>query len=211
MMINSFWIFALASLMLNITPGNDMIYVASRSMGQGVRAGIVSALGVMAGCMVHTIAAAAGLSAIVGKSATAFGLIKFTGALYLIYIGTMSLLNKKKSSFRDLNNEQLPSDRKIFIQGLLTNVLNPKVALFFLAFIPQFIDVKNAHPQRQIVFLGIWFNCSGTIVNILVAILFGKMGHRLSKSEKFQRIQQKITGCLLIALGIKVATAGHRN
>jgi threonine/homoserine/homoserine lactone efflux protein len=123
----------------------------------------------------------------------------------------MSLLNKKKSSFRDLNNEQLPSDRKIFIQGLLTNVLNPKVALFFLAFIPQFIEVKNAHPQRQIVFLGIWFNCSGTIVNILVAILFGRMGRRLSKSEKFQRIQQKITGCLLIALGIKVAAAGHRN
>jgi threonine/homoserine/homoserine lactone efflux protein len=89
--------------------------------------------------------------------------------------------------------------------------LNPKVALFFLAFLPQFIDGKNIHSQRQILFLGLWFDCSGTVVNILVAILFGKMGNRFSKSPSFLRIQQKITGCMLIVLGIKVASASQKH
>jgi threonine/homoserine/homoserine lactone efflux protein len=163
----SFWMFAFASLMLNITPGNDMIYVASRSMGQGIRAGIISAFGIMAGCMVHTLAAVAGLSAIIAGSATAFNTIKFAGALYLIYLGSLALI-KKQSSLMQLKEKSQPlSDYKIFSQGVLTNVLNPKVALFFLAFLPQFIDIKQVHPQRQILFLGLWFDCSGTLVNII--------------------------------------------
>lgn len=99
---------------------------------------------------------------------------------------------------------------KIFMQGVVTNVLNPKVALFFLAFLPQFIDIKNGHPQWQILFLGIGFDCSGTAVNIMVAVLFGKMGNWLSKSPRFVRLQEKITGIMLIALGIKVALTSKK-
>jgi threonine/homoserine/homoserine lactone efflux protein len=90
-------------------------------------------------------------------------------------------------------------------------VLNPKVALFFLAFLPQFIDIKQVHPQRQILFLGLWFDCSGTLVNIFIAILFGKLGNWFSKSKSFLMVQQKITGCLLIALGIKIAVTNQAH
>jgi len=202
--IHNFLLFAFASLMLNITPGNDMMYVASRSAGQGTRAGIISAFGIMAGCLVHITAAVAGLSAILVRSATAFDVIKYIGAAYLIYLGAKSLL--KKATPLKLQDKMEPvSYRKIFWQGVITNVLNPKVALFFLAFLPPFINIKAAHPQWQILFLGVWFDCSGTVVNILVAILFGRMGDWLSRSQRFARIQEKITGIILIGLGIKVA------
>ena len=202
--IHNFLLFAFASLMLNITPGNDMMYVASRSTGQGTRAGIISALGIMAGCLVHITAAVAGLSAILVRSATAFDVIKYIGAAYLIYLGVKSLL--KKATPLKLQDKMEPvSYGKIFWQGVITNVLNPKVALFFLAFLPPFINIKAAHPQWQILFLGVWFDCSGTVVNILVAILFGRMGDWLVRSQRFARIQEKITGIILIGLGIKVA------
>ncbi|MBS1599163.1 MAG: LysE family translocator [Bacteroidetes bacterium] len=209
MSVNSFLLFALASLVLNITPGNDMIYVASRSAGQGIKAGIVSAFGIMAGCMVHIVAAVAGLSAIISKSATAFDIIKYLGAAYLIYLGIKSLLNKK-SSFQLAEKIESISYKKIFWQGVITNVLNPKVALFFLAFLPPFIDINAPHPQWQILFLGIWFDCSGTLVNIIVAILFGRMGNWLARSPRYVRMQEKITGLLLIALGIKVALTSKK-
>ncbi|HTS45170.1 MAG TPA: LysE family translocator [Puia sp.] len=202
--IHNFLLFAFASLMLNITPGNDMMYVASRSTGQGTRAGIISALGIMAGCLVHITAAVAGLSAVLVRSATAFDVIKYIGAAYLIYLGVKSLL--KKATPLKLQDKMEPvSYGKIFWQGVITNVLNPKVALFFLAFLPPFINIKAAHPQWQILFLGVWFDCSGTVVNILVAILFGRMGDWLVRSQRFARIQEKITGIILIGLGIKVA------
>ena len=202
---HNFLIFVVASLMLNLTPGNDMLYVISRSAGQGIKAGIISALGIMAGCMVHILAAVVGISAIIAKSTTAFDVIKYVGAAYLVYLGVKSLLNKNQKSFAVDRNLKPVSYRNIFWQGVLTNVLNPKVALFFLAFLPQFINIRDGHPQWQILFLGVWFDCSGTLVNIIIAIIFGKMGNWLSKSPKFIKIQEKITGVLLISLGIKVA------
>lgn len=209
MELHNFWLFALASLMLNITPGNDMLFVATRSTGQGIKAGIVSSLGIMAGCMVHIIAAVAGLSAIIAQSAVAFSIIKYLGAAYLIYLGLRALLNRKPSAFamNKVDKQPLP---KIFWQGVLTNILNPKVALFFLAFLPQFIDMNSGHTQWQILFLGTWFNVSGTLVNILVAVLFGKLGNWLSKSPRFILIQEKLTGLILIALGIKVALSSKK-
>jgi threonine/homoserine/homoserine lactone efflux protein len=201
---HDFIIFAFATLMLNLTPGNDMIYVASRSTGQGVKAGIVSALGVMAGCMVHIIGSVAGLSAIIASSATAFDILKYTGAAYLIYLGIRSWIGSKKSPFQIKEKVELQSYRKIFVQGLITNVLNPKVALFFLAFLPQFMDKYSSHPQWRILFLGIWFDFSGTVVNIAVAILFGRMGNSLATKPGFVRMQERVSGLVLIALGIKV-------
>jgi len=209
MNINDFLLFALASLILNLTPGNDMIYVASRSAGQGIKAGIISSFGIMVGCLAHITAAVAGLSAIISRSATAFDIIKYVGAAYLVYLGIKSLISKKSSFQLTDKLERIPY-KKIFWQGVVTNVLNPKVALFFLAFLPPFINIKAAHPQWQILFLGVWFACSGTTVNIIVAILFGKMGTWLSRSPRYVRVQEKITGLLLIGLGIKVALTSKK-
>jgi threonine/homoserine/homoserine lactone efflux protein len=204
-----FIFFAFASLMLNITPGADMLYVATRSTSQGVKAGIVSALGIMAGCIVHLLAAVLGLSAIIASSAFAFAIIKYAGAIYLVYLGANSFFIKK--NVFELNKEVAPlSLIKIFRQGVVTNVLNPKVALFFLAFLPQFIHTGKASTQWQILMLGGWFNISGTIVNILVAILFGKMGNWFAKKEWFIKWQHKITGLLLFGLGIKVALQSRK-
>src|SRR6476659_5379208 len=125
MNIHSFWLFALASLMLNLTPGNDMLYVITRSTSQGIKAGVVSSLGIMAGCMVHIIAAVVGLSAIIARSALAFNIVKYAGAAYLIYLGLRSLVNKKRS-FEIKTDVPVLSHRNLFWQGVVTNVLNPK-------------------------------------------------------------------------------------
>lgn len=207
--LHNFLLFAFASLMLNITPGNDMIYVASRSLSQGIRAGVISSLGVMVGCLVHIFAAVAGLSLLIARSATAFTWLKWAGAIYLIYLGLQSFF-KKRSSFAISAEGTIDPYAKIFWQGFATNVLNPKVALFFLAFLPQFINNGAAHQQWQILFLGIWFDCSGTLVNILVSIIFGRMGNWLSSRERFAFVQQKITGLLLILLGIKLALTSKK-
>ncbi|HEX6180153.1 MAG TPA: LysE family translocator [Chitinophagaceae bacterium] len=207
--IQNFWMFALAGLMLNLTPGNDMIYVATRSTGQGIKAGIVSALGITAGCMVHILAAVVGVSAILAQSAVAFEVIKYLGAAYLVYLGIRSLLSKR-SGFTIHGEKEHHSYKKIFWQGVITNVLNPKVALFFLAFLPQFIDVSAKAAHWQILFLGTWFNTSGLIVNVLVALLFGKIGGWLGNSPRFVQWQNRITGLMLIALGIKVALSSKK-
>jgi len=204
MAIEHFWVFALAALLLNLTPGNDMLYVAARSTSQGIKAGIISSLGIMAGCMVHILAAVIGLSAIIAQSALAFNIIKYVGAAYLVYLGIRSIISRKKT-FEVKNKMQQQSYTRIFWQGVITNVLNPKVALFFLAFLPQFINVESKHTALQILFLGTWFNVGGTLINILVAILFGKIGTWLSHSPRFIQWQERITGAMLIALGIKVA------
>ena len=209
MIIENFWLFALAALLLNITPGNDMLFVIARSSSQGSRAGIISALGIMVGCMVHMIAAVAGLSAIIAQSAFAFSIIKYIGAAYLIYLGIRSILDKTRS-FQFDSPVQKTSCQKIFCQGVITNVLNPKVALFFLAFLPQFINTHSGNTTVQILFLGVWFNIGGTVINIIVALLFGKIGKWLSRSANFVQWQKKITGAILIALGIKVALSSRK-
>ena len=127
--------FAVASLMLNLTPGNDMIYVASRSAGQGMKAGIVSAFGIMGGCIVHLIAAVIGLSALISQSAIAFTIVKYLGAVYLVYLGIRSFFGESKFEFS--RSSQETAYPRIFWQGVLTNVLNPKVAIFFWHFFPS--------------------------------------------------------------------------
>lgn len=209
MIVEHFWVFAITALLLNLTPGNDMLFVMARSTSQGSKAGIISSLGIMAGCMVHMLAAVAGLSAVIAKSATVFDIIKYIGAAYLIYLGVQAILDKNNSLKINSAFPKL-SFRNIFWQGVITNVLNPKVALFFLAFLPQFINVKEGNTAMQILFLGVWFNIGGTLVNIIVALLFGKIGRWLGKSSNFIQWQKKITGGILIALGIKVALSARK-
>lgn len=210
MSIENFWLFALACFMLNITPGNDMLYVIARSTGQGVKAGIISSLGIMGGCLVHTFAAVVGLSAIIAESALAFDIIKYVGAAYLVYLGIRSILSKRKT-FQINSSITHLSYKKLFWQGVITNVLNPKVALFFLAFLPQFVNLESDNVNGQILLLGIWFDISGTLVNILVAILFGRIGSWLNRSPTIVQWQERITGMMLVALGIKVALSSGKR
>lgn len=205
----NFLLFAFASLMLNITPGADMLYVATRSTSQGVKAGIVSALGIAAGCLVHLVAAVVGLSAIIAGSAVAFSTIKIAGAVYLFYLGYKSFFSRK-NIFEIKEETANVSLASVFWQGVLTNVLNPKVALFFLAFLPQFIHPEKGNTASQIILLGTWFDFSGTVVNILVAWVFGTMGNWLSGKSWFIKWQNKVTGIILIALGIRVAISSRK-
>jgi len=202
--IQNLSLFFIASLLLNLTPGNDMIYVGSRSISQGMKAGIVSAIGIFIGCFVHIFAAVFGLSIIIMKSAFLFGLIKFLGAGYLIYLGIKALVTKS-----DFNKDlaTLPATKKwmLFKQGIITNTLNPKVALFFLSFLPQFIQFGSPLYKIQLFTLGLWFDVQGTLVLIIVACLLGKTGNFIKNNQRFWRIQKKFTGLILIGLGIKVA------
>ncbi|HEX9152373.1 MAG TPA: LysE family translocator [Flavobacterium sp.] len=207
--LNDFLLFAIASLMLNITPGNDMLYVATRSTSQGIKAGIISSLGIAGGCIVHLLAAVIGLSAIIASSAVAFNIVKYIGAAYLIYLGIKAFLSKQ-NKFSISDKVEKKSLSKLFWQGVLTNILNPKVALFFLAFLPQFIHPEKGNTALQILLLGLWFNFSGTIVNIFVAILFGKLGNWLADKQGFIKWQNKITGLILVGLGIKVALSSRK-
>lgn len=202
--LQTFSVFAFAAFMLNITPGNDMIFVATHATSHGIRAGIMASLGIAVGCLVHIFAAVVGISAIVAKSAFLFDTIKYLGAAYLMYVGTKSLLSKTQTfDIESVDKEK--THFEIFKQGVVTNALNPKVALFFLAFLPQFIPPQYNHTGFLILMLGLWFNFSGTVVNALVAVAFGKAGNFLSQHPLFVKWQEKFTGLILILLGLKVA------
>lgn len=205
MTYQDFLLFAFATLMLNLTPGADMIYVATRSTTQGIKAGVVSALGIAGGCLVHTFAAVLGLSVLIAQSAVAFNIVKFLGVGYLCYLGITSLFSK--NDLQPQSKLESKPLKKIFWQGVYTNVLNPKVALFFLAFLPQFADPNSDDFKWQVLGLGIWFNFSGTLVNVLVAVLFGKAGDYLQKVPNFSRIQNKVTGAMMLGLGVYLAFA----
>lgn len=201
---HNFLLFAFASLMLNIAPGPDMLYVASRSAGQGAKAGVVSSLGIFVGCFVHILAAMFGLSALLAQSAMAFEMLKWAGALYLIYIGIQSI-RSKGAQFQVQNADNRIPLWMLFRQGFITNVLNPKVAIFFLAFLPQFIQPEQGNVSLQILFLGLWFDFSGTATLVLVALMFGRLGDWLTRYPGFVRWQEKIMGSVLVYLGLKLA------
>jgi threonine/homoserine/homoserine lactone efflux protein len=203
------YLFFIASLMLNLTPGNDMLYVASRSLSQGTMAGVFSAIGIFLGCFVHITAAIFGLSIIVAQSAFLFELIKYAGAAYLIYLGIRSLMSKEKTS-GDL--EKLPSvdQWKLLRQGVITNILNPKVAVFFLSFLPQFADPASPMFKGQLFSLGLWFDVQGTLILIGVAFLLGKSGNFIKRYPNFWSVQKKLTGMILIGLGVKLAVTSRK-
>ena len=204
--INNFWLYALAVLLLNLTPGNDFIYVAARSLSRGIRAGIISALGISAGLVVHVTASVLGLSVVLAKSAFAFNLIKYIGAAYLIYLG-IKMLASKSQTLSGIKSEQENklSSFTLLKQGFLTNVFNPKVALFFISFLPQFADARSPYFSSQLLVLGLWFIFSGTLVSIAIALFFGRMRSMLSSIPLFWKVQQKFTSLVLILLGLKIA------
>ena len=199
-------VFLVATIALNLSPGPDMLYVISRSMGQGRRAGIVSALGIGAGTLFHMSVTAIGLSAVLLSLPIAYEMIRYAGAAYLFYLGFRMLMNSRvplsPQSPAPIQKESLTA---IFRQGVTTNVLNPKVALFFLAFLPQFVNEVQGGFALQIVFLGLLFDASGTTWNIIVALLAGRASSALRNRSGFTRVQRILPGAILIALSIFVA------
>jgi len=201
-------LFASAGLMLNFTPGPDMIYCATRSVGQGKAAGVVSALGIGGGSVVHMAAAAAGLSALLMYSSVAFEVVRYVGAAYLVYLGIRTILAGKSSGKAErLENASLG---RIFWQGVFTNILNPKVALFYLSFLPQFVDPARGSVALQILILGMVFNVTGTLVNAAVGLLFGQVGSWLEGHPGFWKAQRWSTGGILVGLGASLALSGRK-
>ncbi len=204
----SLLLFMIATVALNITPGPDMLYVIARSVSQGRPAGIVSALGIAGGLIVHTLAVALGLAGLMVAVPVAYEIVKYAGAGYLVYLGIRTLRNR-----RDPNAEvPITQDNlgAIFLQGVRTNMLNPKVALFFLAFLPQFVDASRGSVAAQIVVLGMLFNTSGTIVNVGVALAASYTGGRLRNRLESPAILRWVTGSVFLGLGVRLALLERR-
>jgi threonine/homoserine/homoserine lactone efflux protein len=200
--IHSLTLFVLAGLALNITPGPDMLYVATRGAGEGRAAGVASALGIGAGTLVHIALVAGGLAAVLVAVPVAYTIIRAAGAAYLVYLGVRAILSGRATALGKLE----PASRwTIFRQGVITNVLNPKVALFFLAFLPQFVDPARGNTALQVIFLGLLFDTTGTIVNLLVANFSGQAANRLRKPGRGSAIMQRLTGGVFVALGLRLA------
>ena len=205
--IHDLALFIVSGLLLNMMPGPDSLLIMLRSGSQGWRAGSVAALGIGTGTMVHVLAAALGLSALLSASAELFAIIKLMGALYLVYLGVSLLRQGVSSPVASEPAVSLPalSYGRIFRQGLLTNVLNPKVALFFLAFVPQFID--PAAPQKAMAFivLGCIFNINGMIWCHLLAFSTAYASRKVRLPARLGRWLNRLMGGLFVGLGIKLA------
>ncbi|MCL4302477.1 MAG: LysE family translocator [Anaerolineae bacterium] len=199
-------LFVVAAAALLITPGPAVLYIVARSIDQGRLAGIVSVLGVEVANLLHVIAAALGLSALLMSSALAFSLVKYLGAAYLIYLGVRKLLVREELAQPEaLERKRLA---RIFYQGVVVNVFNPKTALFFLAFLPQFVDVSRGGVVGQILFLGFIFVVLGICSDGLYALLAGTLGRWLRGNLGFLRAQRYFAGSVYIGLGVTTALSG---
>jgi RhtB (resistance to homoserine/threonine) family protein len=200
--------FILTGILLNITPGNDTIFIISRSMAQGKKAGFMSVLGIATGSLIHTTLAAFGLSMIIAKSILVFSIIKYAGAAYLLYIGYQMLTDKTSLNTDVSFAEKSLNLKKIYRDGVITNVLNPKVALFFISFLPQFIDSSVSNTVLPFLKLGITFTITGTIWCLILANFASFLFLKLKHNKTVSNYINKTCGAVLIALGIKVALSG---
>lgn len=201
-------VFCLASLALLVVPGPSVLYIVSRSMDHGRMAGLASVLGVHTGTLVHIAAAAAGLSALLISSAVAFNVVRYAGAAYLIYIGLRRIFDKE-----DVVSAEQATSRKlsrIYYQGVVVNVLNPKTALFFFAFLPQFVDPAKGAAWVQIVVLGLVFIAVGIVSDGTYALAASTLAGKLKTSRFWHRFQRYFAGGTLIALGVTAAASGSR-
>jgi len=206
--IHDLWLFIFSGLLLNITPGPDTAYIVGRSLQIGWRGGAAAAIGIGCGCLVHVFGASIGLSALLMASSAAFSAVKWIGAAYLCFLGIKLLLSRTRASgaVGTTFSGDLPSLRQVFWQGALTNVLNPKVALFFLAFLPQFVASDSPHKAFAFLLLGLIFVCNGTIWCLGVAAFAARAAGRIRSSGRILPWINRALGGLFIYLGIRVAT-----
>jgi threonine/homoserine/homoserine lactone efflux protein len=201
--IQHYHAFLLASIALNLTPGLDTFYILARSGREGRAVGLAAALGINAGCIVHTLAAVLGISAILMTSALAFSALKYLGAAYLVWIGLRMLLSR--ATMRQPTETRGRGGAAAFHQGMLTNVLNPKVALFFLAFLPQFVSMHAAHPQFGLMVLGLSFIGTGLAWSTVLALMGGRMHRLLATKPRVGRWMDRLCGTVLLGFGVKLA------
>lgn len=212
--IHQLLLFVVAGLLLNLTPGPDVLYIVTHALRAGARAGMVAALGITAGCFVHIFAAALGVSALMAASSTAFSVLEWLGAAYLIYVG-LRMLMARAPSVRDesamtsiANNAReagATALKGIFFQGFWTNALNPKVALFFLAFVPQFITPTIENKPLAFLLLGLLFNFNSLWVNIGWALAAAWMARRLGAVQRGMHKLERAAGVMFIGFGLKLA------
>ena len=205
------FVFSLAALAILAVPGPAVVYIVTRSIHQGRGAGLASVLGIHVGTLVHLTAATVGLSAILVSSATAFTVVKGLGALYLIVIGVRTLLGRADEA--DTDPQRPPRRRRRdFAEGVVVNVLNPKTALFFLAFLPQFVDPEQGQAWEQILVLGFTFMLLGLITDSMWALAAGSAGETLRKSRRWAHVQRYVSGSVFVGLGVVTALTGsHRS
>jgi threonine/homoserine/homoserine lactone efflux protein len=202
--IHHLWLFVISGLLLNITPGQDTLYIVGRTMSQGRRAGLLSVLGISSGSVIHTLAAAFGLSAILATSAIAFSVVKLAGAAYLVYLGVRMLIDRSATpaETREFTQER---DWPIYRAGLLTNVLNPKVALFFMAFLPQFVDPAAGSRILAFLFLGAVFIVNGTLWCLVLVWGAAAMSRRLRSNRSTGILLSRAAGAIFVGLGARLA------
>lgn len=205
-------LFIAAGWLLNLTPGPDVLYIVTHSLRSGARAGVVAGLGITAGCFVHIFAAAVGVSALLAASVTAFTVLKWMGAAYLLWIGVKILFSRRSQATTDLmaaaaSEPQRPL-KAVFIGGFWTNVLNPKVAIFFLAFVPQFIAPDAASPALAFAMLGVLFNLNAIPVNVGWALVAAWMARR-DAVQRGMHWLDRVAGVMFIGFGIKLALADN--
>lgn len=207
--IENFSVFISAAILLNIYPGPDTLYIIGRSLSSGRNGGICAALGISSGAVVHTLVGAFGLSALLATSAHAFIAVKYIGAAYLVYQGLRLILEHPAQATEPAGLRLSEAGLlRIYRQGALTNILNPKVALFFLAFLPQFISASSPNKVLPFALLGLVFVTTGTIWCLILALFSSTVSSRLRRSETMTARLRKINGLLFILLGIRLAAAG---
>ena len=205
--IHELWLFIVSGLLLNVTPGPDTAYIVGRSVQLGWRGGAAAALGVGTGCLVHVFAAAIGLSALLAASSAAFTLVKWAGAAYLCFMGVKMLLSRRPAPDDGVATTAsgAVSLRQVFWQGALTNALNPKVALFFLAFLPQFVAADSPHQALAFLLLGLIFIFNGTLWCLGVAAFAARAASRVRRSGRAFAWLHRALGGLFVYLGVRVA------
>ena len=199
-----------AALALLLVPGPAVLYLVARSIEQGRLAGLVSVLGVHAATLVHIAAAALGLSALLASSALAFGVVKYAGAAYLVVLGLRKLLGRDDGAAAATAPTRHGRAR-LFRDGFIVNLLNPKTALFFLAFLPQFVDVGRGHVGMQIIFLGILFTALGLVTDGGYVLAAGTAGQWLKRSRAYLMLERHVSGVVFIGLGVGAALAGNHR
>ncbi len=204
-------LFVISALILLVVPGPSVLYIVARSITQGRVAGFVSDLGIHSATLIHVVAAALGLSALLASSAVAFSVVKYAGAAYLIWLGLKKIFGPADEADIDVGSGGR-SYRRLFRDGFIINLFNPKTALFFLAFLPQFVEVGKGHVAMQIAILGLLFTVLGLVSDGCYALAASALGDRLRRSRSYVRFERYISGIMFIGLGLTAALAGsHRK
>jgi threonine/homoserine/homoserine lactone efflux protein len=203
-------LFTVAALVLLVVPGPAVLYIVARSVAQGRAAGFVSDIGIHSATLIHVAAAALGLSALLASSAIAFSIVKYAGAAYLIWLGLKKIFGKAEDPAIETSLKSR-SYARLYRDGFVVNLLNPKTALFFLAFLPQFVEVGRGHIAMQIAFLGLLFTLLGFVSDGCYALAASALGNRLRRSRGYLRFERYISGTLFIGLGLTAAFAGNHR